>query len=125
MGREERMVAEAKMRRRDREQGRVLPAAFLEEEEDFLDESMPTRRRRKGVYEEAEEDDGEVQALDNEALKDVKGLLSDYVLMEAPGKSIRNEFHRFLTSFVDEGGVSVYGEKIRMMAEGTSGLMGS
>jgi DNA replication licensing factor MCM2 len=65
--------------------------------------------------------------LDNEALRDVKGPLADYVVMEAPSKSIRNEFHRFLTSYVDENsfvadilllGNSVYGDRIRAMCEG-------
>ena len=56
--------------------------------------------------------------MDNEALRDVKGSLSEYVLMEATSRTIRNEFHRLLVSFVDENGVAVYGERIKAMCEG-------
>ena len=56
--------------------------------------------------------------MDNEALRDVKGSLSEYVLIEAPARTIRNEFHRFLVSFVDEHGIPVSGEKIKAMCEG-------
>ena len=58
--------------------------------------------------------------LDADALRDVKGPLGEYVLMEAPARSIRNEFHRFLTSFVNEHGSSVYGDKIKAMCEAES-----
>jgi DNA replication licensing factor MCM2 len=50
----------------------------------------------------------------------VKGPLADYVLMDAPSKTIRNEFRRFLTSFVNENGISVYGERIKTMCESES-----
>ncbi len=56
--------------------------------------------------------------MDAEALRDVKGPLSEYVLLEAPQRSIKNEFHRFLTSFVNEQGASVYGDRIKAMCEG-------
>ncbi|KAJ3369255.1 MCM DNA helicase complex subunit [Kappamyces sp. JEL0680] len=138
MDRDNRRVVEAQLRRRDREQGR-MPAAFLDDDDDFLDEAMPKRRRRKDPYgmEDLELDEDEVAPLDNEALRDVKGPLADYVLMEAPSRSIRNEFHRFLTSFVDEKGTrlrtdpryrwalidpgnSVYGDRIKAMCEAES-----
>lgn len=51
---------------------------------------------------------------------DVKGPLADYILMEAPSKTIRNEFRRFLTSFVNENGISVYGQRIKAMCEAES-----
>ena len=37
--------------------------------------------------------------------------------MEAPRKAIFHEFHRFLTSFVNEKGESIYGERIKRMCE--------
>jgi DNA replication licensing factor MCM2 len=40
--------------------------------------------------------------------------------MDAPSKTIRNEFRRFLTSFVNENGISVYGERIKSMCEAES-----
>merc|ERR1719223_2274465 len=113
MDRVSRKVAEAKMNRNDRRRA----GAFLSEDEDE-DAAMPVRRRRKRMYEEELEfDDDEVMPLDADALRDVKGPLSEYVLMEAPSRSIRNEFHRFLTSFVNEHGHSVYGDKIKAMCE--------
>jgi DNA replication licensing factor MCM2 len=54
-----------------------------------------------------------------EALKDIKGPINEYVAMEGPRMTIRSEFHRFLTSFVNEQGESVYGERIKAMCEGT------
>jgi DNA replication licensing factor MCM2 len=61
--------------------------------------------------------------LDHDELGDVKGPLSDYIMLEAPSKTIRNEFHRFLTSFVNEKGVSVYGERINNMCTGSQCIM--
>jgi DNA replication licensing factor MCM2 len=40
--------------------------------------------------------------------------------MEAPRKTIMNEFHRFLTSYVNENGHSVYGERIKLLCEAES-----
>lgn len=118
--RQDRQIAEERMRRRDREEGR-MPAAFMDDE-DSMDEAMPVRRRRKDPFgmDDMDMDENEVAPLDHEELGDVKGQLSDYVTMEAPRQTIRNEFHRFLTSFVNEHGVSVYGERIKGMCEAES-----
>jgi DNA replication licensing factor MCM2 len=87
-----------------------------------MDESMPLRRRRKDPFgmDDMEIDEDEVAPLDHDELGDVKGPLADYVLMEAPSKTIKNEFRRFLTSFVNENGISVYGERIKTMCEAES-----
>jgi DNA replication licensing factor MCM2 len=53
-----------------------------------------------------------------EALKDIKGPIDEYVSMPAPRERIKQEFHRFLTSYVNENGESVYGERIKAMCEG-------
>lgn len=124
--RDVRLVAEAQMRRRDRAAGR-RPAAFVDEGlhstnlDDDLDERMPMRRRRKdGFAMDIDLDDDQVQPLDHEALREVKGPLAEYLAMEAPKKTIMNEFHRFLTSYVNENGISVYGERIKLMCENES-----
>ena len=49
---------------------------------------------------------------------DVRGPLNEYVVMEGPRQTIRNDFYHFLTSFVDENGDSVYGARIKAMCEG-------
>ncbi|KAJ3276612.1 MCM DNA helicase complex subunit [Terramyces sp. JEL0728] len=119
ISRDARLIAEHQMRRRDLANGRTAPG--LAEDEDFLDEPMPVRRRRRDVYmEDIDVDDDEVAPLDQEGLRDVKGSLSDYVTMEAPSKTIKNEFNRFLTSYANENGVSVYGERINKMCEAES-----
>jgi DNA replication licensing factor MCM2 len=40
--------------------------------------------------------------------------------MDGPRQTIKQEFHRFLTSYVSEHGESVYGERIKAMCEGIS-----
>ena len=56
--------------------------------------------------------------LDLEALKDIKGPINEYVALAGPRLTIKQEFHRFLTSYVNEHGESVYGERIKVMCEG-------
>ena len=119
MSRQDRLVAEERMNIRDRSIARNQ-GAFLEDD-DFLDEQLPVRRRRRDEFNMDDiGDQDEVQPLDQDELADVRGPLSDYVLMEAPSRTIRNEFHRFLTSFVSENGESVYGERIRQMCQSES-----
>lgn len=38
--------------------------------------------------------------------------------MEGPRQAIKSEFRHFLTTYINEQGDSVYGEKIRVMCEG-------
>jgi DNA replication licensing factor MCM2 len=124
MDREQRLVAEARMRRRDREEGRAT--AFLDQgfpsniDDDLFDERMPIRRRRKDLYDDIDIDDDQVIPLDPDALKDVKGPIGDFVAMEAPRRAIESEFHLFLTSYVSESGESIYGERIKLMCEAES-----
>ncbi|KAJ3113955.1 MCM DNA helicase complex subunit [Phlyctochytrium bullatum] len=90
---EARAIAEARMRRRDREEARRdgrLPGAYL---------------------------DGKDIGLSEEALAEIQGPVADYVNMEGPRQAIRKEFTRFLTSYLNENGDSVYGERIRAMCE--------
>ncbi|RKP01835.1 hypothetical protein CXG81DRAFT_11464 [Caulochytrium protostelioides] len=124
----ERMLVDAKLDMRDRAravaEGR-LPAAF-EDDDDVdglaLGAGMPMkmrRRRRTGAAGGGgpSTDDGEI-TLPAEALEDVKGgPLQALVGMEGPRRTIQAEFQAFLTSYVDDRGVSVYGERIRAMCE--------
>lgn len=118
MSRRDRLVAEERMNMRDRSMARGN-GAFIDGDDDFLDEQLPVRRRRRDAFglDDIDQQPDEVQPLDQDELADVRGPLSDYVLMEAPSRTIRNEFHRFLTSFVSETGESVYGERIRQMCQ--------
>ncbi|KAJ8324432.1 MCM DNA helicase complex subunit [Batrachochytrium dendrobatidis] len=126
MNREDRLVAEAKMRRRDRELARLegrLPAAFLDDEEEDENEPMRARRRRHdGLDMDIDLDAGEIAPLDPESLMATKGPLSEFVAMEGPRRTIKKEFHSFLTSYVNDKGESVYGERVKAMclADGQS-----
>ena len=51
-------------------------------------------------------------------MKDIKGPIDEYVSRTGPRERIKQEFHRFLTSYVNEHGESVYGERIKTMCEG-------
>ncbi|KAJ3033682.1 MCM DNA helicase complex subunit [Rhizophlyctis rosea] len=119
MDMETRQLVDAKLRRRDREQamrdGR-LPAAYMDDNEDLLDQPMPVRRRKRDADRDQDLDlDGEVEI--PAGIHDVRGPLNEYIVMEGPRQSIRRDFHHFLTSYVDENGESVYGERIKAMCE--------
>ncbi|KAH9248693.1 hypothetical protein BASA81_013627 [Batrachochytrium salamandrivorans] len=119
MSREDRLVAEARMRRRDREMARLegrLPAAFLDDDEEDADEPIRARRRRRdGLDMDIDLDAGEIAPLDPESLMATKGPLNEFVAMEGPRRTIKKEFHSFLTSYVNDKGESVYGERVKAM----------
>ncbi|KAI8924077.1 MCM2/3/5 family-domain-containing protein [Entophlyctis helioformis] len=121
MDREQRLVAEAKMRSRDRAEARLsgrLPQAFLDDEEEEAEEPIRARRRRRdGLDMDMDLDDAQIPALDPESLRDVKGPLNEFVMMEGPRRAIKKAFHSFLTSYVNEKGESVYGERLKAMCE--------
>ncbi|KAI8826242.1 MCM2/3/5 family-domain-containing protein [Fimicolochytrium jonesii] len=117
---ETRQLVEAKLRRRDREAARRegrLPAAYMDDDDDEdLDGPMPVRRRRRHGLDDLQMDlDGEVEVPAD--ISDVRGPLNEWVIMDGPRQTIKREFHHFLTSFVNEQGESVYGERIRNMCE--------
>ncbi|KAI8803597.1 MCM2/3/5 family-domain-containing protein [Cladochytrium replicatum] len=118
-----RQLAEAKMKRRDKEEARRegrLPAAYLDDDEE--DEDVPLRIRRRHLLDEERDmeldpNDEMAMQLPLESLQEIKGPLSEWVQMEGPRQTIRSEFANFLTTYVDEKGLSVYGERIRAMCE--------
>ncbi|KAJ3265850.1 MCM DNA helicase complex subunit [Chytriomyces hyalinus] len=116
-----RLIAEERMRRRDREEMRrqgVLPAAFMDDDEDDDGPMRIRRRHRQGQQEDLDFDDpGADIALSADAIAEVRGPIADYVAMEGPRQAIKREFHQFLTSYVNDNGESVYGNKIVEMCE--------
>ncbi|KAI6249901.1 DNA replication licensing factor mcm2 [Erysiphe necator] len=119
----ERRKLEARLNRRDRELARAqrMPAAFLLDEGDDgdVDLSVQPRRHRHHYDEDDEmEDDIMDEELSLETLQDVKASsLVDWVSQQAVQRSIKREFKAFLTEYVDDHGVSVYGERIRTLGE--------
>ncbi|CAI4215045.1 unnamed protein product [Parascedosporium putredinis] len=121
----ERRRLEARLNKRDREVARRanIPAAFLpgEDDEGDIDLSAQPRRRRHHYDEDPDEEmDGDImeEELSLEALQDVKASsLTEWVSQPAVQRTIRREFKAFLTSYIDENGSSVYGNRIRTLGE--------
>lgn len=116
---------EAQLNRRDREVARRqrIPAAFLpgDEEDGDIDLTAQPRRRRH-AYDEDPEDAMDQDIMEEElpldSLGDVKAAnITEWVNTPAVQRTIKREFKAFLTSFVDEKGLSFYGERIRDLGE--------
>lgn len=116
---------EARLNRRDREVARRqrLPVAFLpgEDEDGDIDLTAQPRRRRHR-YDEDPDDvmDGDImeEELSLDALRDVKSSnITEWVSQPSVQRSIKREFKSFLTEYVDEHGLSVYGNRIRTLGE--------
>lgn len=116
---------EAQLNRRDREVARRqrLPVAFLpgEDEDGDIDLTAQPRRRRHR-YDEDPDDvmDGDImeEELSLDALRDVKSSnITEWVSQPSVQRSIKREFKSFLTEYVDEHGLSVYGNRIRTLGE--------
>ncbi|KAI9324162.1 MCM2/3/5 family-domain-containing protein [Zopfochytrium polystomum] len=117
------MIAEERMRRRDREEARRngnLPAAFMDDDDDD-DTARPNtfrRRTRNEMESEMDFDDPDADlAPTMEGLAEVRGPFASYVTMEGPKQAIKREFTRFLTTFTNDLGESVYGNRIKAMCE--------
>jgi DNA replication licensing factor MCM2 len=116
---------EAQLNKRDREVARRsrLPAAFLPgEDEDGDIDLMAQPRRRRHHYDEDPDEEMEANIMEEElsleALQDVKATsLTEWVSQPAVQRTIRREFKAFLTSYTDEHGSSVYGNRIRTLGE--------
>ena len=116
-----RQLAELKMARRDRAEGlgrmsRRAPA-FLQSD-DESEEGDVLRRRRRRHYDEAPEDEAMADDLPLEQLGDVKAdSIASWVTTENVRRTIIREFRNFLVTYVDEQGVSVYGQRIKTLGE--------
>ncbi|KAJ2232459.1 MCM DNA helicase complex subunit, partial [Coemansia sp. RSA 485] len=122
---------EAQMRRRDAEEGRGvartrIPLAFMQDFEDELESSALSGVRRSAggissskhahLLEAAQTVVDEERAMTLDDLKDMKGRsVAAWVSESGPRQTIAREFRRFLLSYVDDNGASVYGERIRQL----------
>lgn len=114
---QDRLAAEAELRRRDREAG-ILRRDDREIFYHSDDEDDPRQARRKAEKAAAGEmDDIEmVESIEN--LEDTKGYtIKDWVVMMGPRTEIYNRFKNFIRTFVNSKGQFVYKEKIRRMCE--------
>ncbi|KAI7872822.1 MCM2/3/5 family-domain-containing protein [Spinellus fusiger] len=121
----ERHALESNMRRRDnaiqRREGRMA-GAFMDdgEENEMEDMTAPNRRRHRRMYDVQEEDfeNATTTEMTLEDLRSIKNVtVSEWINQEAPRRTIKREFKDFLQTYVDENGISVYGERIRDMGE--------
>ena len=118
-----RQLAEMRMARRDRAEGvgrmsRRAPS-FLQSD-DESDDGVLRQRRRRRHYDEAPDMDDEAMAdeLPLEQLSDIKAdSIASWVATENVRRTIVREFRHFLVTYVDEQGVSVYGQRIKTLGE--------
>ncbi|CAO3660804.1 unnamed protein product [Umbelopsis vinacea] len=122
----ERAAVEQRLNRRDaevlRREGRMADA-FMDGIDDEVDNAIPTRRRHRRLYDAdmGMNLDDENTAVPEMSLDDLRNMkhesLSDWIVQEAPRRTIKREFKDFLLTYVDEHGTSVYGERIKDMGE--------
>ncbi|KAG8526684.1 MCM DNA helicase complex subunit [Bacidia gigantensis] len=119
----DRRQLEARLNRRDRElaRQRKMAPAFLQDDEDEMQDLSRQQRRRRRQYDEDDMDADENimdEELSLETLQDVKASsLQDWVALPAVYRSIFREFKSFLTEYTDVKGTSVYGTRIRTLGE--------
>ncbi|KAJ2820215.1 MCM DNA helicase complex subunit, partial [Coemansia sp. 'formosensis'] len=120
----ERARVEARLRRRDGEAAAAatsrIPLAFMQDEDD--DSDVWGRRKRAGQSKHAHLLAAATAAVDTERvltldeLRDTRGMsVAAWVSEAAPRQTIAREFRRFLLSYTDDHGASVYGERIRQL----------
>ncbi|KAG0140469.1 hypothetical protein CROQUDRAFT_356950 [Cronartium quercuum f. sp. fusiforme G11] len=130
---ETRALAEAKMARRDRREGKVAEGRkgksrvpnFLQSDSDLGEDedAFLTRRRRRRQYDEipeaTEAEDGEDEdELPLEQLSDIKSnSMKEWIDVPAVRRTIMRAFKDFLMTYVDENGTSVYGQRIKALGE--------
>ncbi|KAJ2822730.1 MCM DNA helicase complex subunit, partial [Coemansia furcata] len=122
----ERARVEARLRRRDGEAAAAagtsrIPLAFMQDEDDE-DDVWGRRKRAGGQSKHAHLLAAATAAVDTERvltldeLRDTRGMsVAAWVSEAAPRQTIAREFRRFLLSYTDDHGASVYGERIRQL----------
>ncbi|EPQ31754.1 uncharacterized protein PFL1_01086 [Pseudozyma flocculosa PF-1] len=119
-----RRLAELKMSRRDRMEAvsrgqRSRAPEFLQSDDESDDGAAIIGRRRRRHYDEPQ---GGAAALADdlplEQLGDVKtDSIASWVATENVRRTIIREFRNFLVTYVDEQGISVYGQRIKTLGE--------
>lgn len=122
-----RRLAELKMQRRDRAEGkgqmsqRSRPPAFMQfDDEEDLDNADIIGRRRRRHYDERPDADDETGEDDMplEQIADVKtDSIAEWIAQPRVRKTIWREFRNFLVTYVDDHGVSVYGQRVKSLGE--------
>ena len=118
----ERRAAEAEMRKRDREDGRMagrgMRRGLLYDEEEEEDEPRARRRRLAEMAAEGDEDGPEDMVESIENLEDTRGRsVREHVSTLGPRTECYNRFKNFLRTYIDANGHNLYKEKIRHMCE--------
>nr|XP_053629692.1 DNA replication licensing factor mcm2-like [Cherax quadricarinatus] len=117
----DRAAAEAQMRVRDRDEGRItgrMRRGLLYDESDDEDD-RPARKRRmaeRAVDGDAVDDEEMIESIEN--LEDMKGhSVREWVSMLGPRTEIYNRFKNFLRTYVNDKGNNLYKDKVRHMCE--------
>ncbi|KAF2687766.1 minichromosome maintenance protein MCM [Lentithecium fluviatile CBS 122367] len=121
----QRREIERRLNARDRAAKRNLPAAFLPGDDEggiagLIGKRPPQRYARYNEDQDEMDMDYDIMAeeLTLEALSDIKAnTLTDWVGQPAVSRTIAREFKSFLTEYVDDQGVSVYGNRVRTLGE--------
>jgi DNA replication licensing factor MCM2 len=123
----ERIAAEAEMRARDREEGRIAGRMrrgldmYDDTDEDASDRPINRRRRmlaqrNRQIFGAEEPEEEMIESIEN--LEDTRGMtVREWVVQIAPKREIYNRFKNFLRTCTDEKGRNVFRDKIRTMSE--------
>lgn len=120
-----RRMAELKMQRRDRAEGkgrfgqRSRAPAFLQSDDEDSDSGIVGRRRRRRHYDERPDDDEAAEIdIPLEQLNDIKtDSIESWVAIESVRRTIAKEFRNFLVTYIDPAGNSVYSDRIKTLGE--------
>ena len=124
-----RRAAEARMRQRDRQEARLagrLPAAFVDDGDEDMEELGARTRRRRRIPDAALDpfqrarmlEEEEAREFPADALADIKASsLVEWLSMPGPRAAVQREFKHFLQTFTDENGISIYGAQIKRLGE--------
>jgi len=114
----QRAKAEAALKKRDRLEGR-LPTFMMDDMDEDVDIEKPkVKRLRRRIEENAEEEGEEGEELVDIDLTDLKGKsMRDWISIESVRRTVGRQFERFLQSYLDDKGDSVYAARIKAMCQ--------
>ena len=117
---------EARLDKRDRElaRRRRMPQAFMQDEDDDAEIDLTKQPRRRRHHYDEDQDDMDLdenimeEELSLETLQDIKASnITEWITLPPVMKTIAREFKSFLTEYIDDNGISVYGTRIRTLGE--------